>query len=289
MGFAGGGKRAKSEGIHLTQINNPGESDSAAGALHELHSRRNSKHLTETAIDHALRCWGQRSGLAEPDLAALRMLPFARRTVERDAFIVREGEEPASCSLILEGCAFRQKVVRNGTRQIIAFHFPGEFIDLQSCLLTVNDHGVQALGACTLAVVPRHALLALIAQRPAVARAVWFDTLLEGAVYREWVVNVGRRNARARIAHLLCELAIRLDAMPEDGKAYHLPLTQEHIADATGLTSVHTNRTIQGLRREGLISLASGRLVVHDWNALRAIGDFSELYLHPGAGRPARD
>jgi CRP-like cAMP-binding protein len=245
--------------------------------------------LTETAIDHALRCWGQRSGLAEPDLAALRMLPFARRTVERDAFIAREGEEPTYCSLILEGCAFRQKVVRNGTRQIISFHFPGEFIDLQSCLLAVNDHGVQALGACSLAVVPRKALLALIAQRPVLARAAWLDTLIEGAIVREWVVNVGRRNARARIAHLLCELAIRLESTTENGKAYHLPLTQEHIADATGLTSVHTNRTIQALRREGLFSLASGRLVVHDWKALRSIGDFSELYLHRDVGQPKRD
>jgi CRP-like cAMP-binding protein len=252
-------------------------------------SRRNSKHLTETAIDHALRRWGQRTGLAEADLAALRALPFARRTLERDALILREGEEPAWCSLILEGCAFRQKVVRNGARQIISFHFPGEFIDLQSCLLAVNDHGVQALGSCTLAAVPRTALLALIAQRPTLARAAWFDTLLEGAMFREWVVNIGRRNARARIAHLLCELAIRLDSKAENGRAYYLPLTQEHIADATGLTSVHTNRTIQGLRREGLISLASGRLVVHDWNALRSIGDFSELYLYLDEGRSPRD
>lgn len=216
------------------------------------------------------------------------MLPFARRVVERDALIVREGEEPASCGLMLEGCAFRQKVVRNGARQIISFHFPGEFIDLQNCLLPVNDHGVQALGVCTLAVVPRNALLGLVAQRPSLARAMWLDTLLEGAIFREWVVNVGRRNARARIAHLLCELAIRLDAVAEDGKAYYLPLTQEHIADATGLTSVHTNRTIQALRRESLISLASGRLVIHDWNALRGIGDFNELYLHREIDRAER-
>ena len=110
---------------------------------------------------------------------------------------------------------------------------------------------MQALGSCTLAVVPRKALQALMEQRPSLARPAWFDTLLEGAIFREWVVNVGRRNARARIAHLLCELAIRLGSTTENGKAYHLPLTQEHIADATGLTSVHTNRTIQALRREG--------------------------------------
>jgi CRP-like cAMP-binding protein len=239
--------------------------------------------LTETAIEHALRTWAQRTGLAEPDLAALRALPFARRTVERDGFIVRDNEVPASCSLIVDGCAFRQKVVRNGARQIISFHFPGEFIDLQGCLLPVNDHGAQALGSCTLAVVPRKTLLELVEQRASLARAAWFDTLLDGAIFREWVVNVGRRNARARIAHLLCELAVRLDPTTEDGRTYHLPLTQEHIADATGLTAVHTNRTIQGLRRDGVISLASGRLVVHDWTALRSIGDFNGLYLHRGA------
>ena len=289
MGFAAGGKRGDSTAVHLIQINDTVESDGVARALNDDHSRRNSKHLTETAIDHALRCWGQRTGLAEPDLAALRMLPFARRTVERDAFIVREGEAAAWGHLIIEGCAFRQKVVRNGARQIISFHFPGEFIDLQSCVLGFSDHAVQALGACTLAVVPQKALCALLEQRPSLARAAWFDTLIEGAICREWVVNIGRRNARARIAHLLCELAIRLDSTTEDGRAYHLPLTQEHIADATGLTSVHTNRTIQGLRREGLISLSAGRLVVPDWNALRSIGDFSELYLHRLPDRAGRD
>ena len=273
----------------LIHVNNSVESDGRQCTLHEDHSRRNSKHLTETAIEHALRTWAQRTGLAEPDLAALRALPFTRRTIERDGFIVRDSEVPSSCSLILEGCAFRQKVVRNGARQIIAFHFPGEFIDLQGCLLTVNDHGVQSLGSCSVAVVPRKALLDLVEQRPSLARAAWFDTLLDGSIFREWLVNVGRRNARARIAHLLCELAVRLDSTAEDGRVYLLPLTQEHIADATGLTAVHTNRTIQGLRRDGLISLAYGRLVVHDWNALRSIGDFNGLYLHRATDGPRRN
>ena len=275
--------RRRVESWSLIHVNNSVESDGRQRTLHEDHSRRNSKHLTETAIEHALRTWAQRTGLTEPDLAALRALPFTRRTIDRDGFIVRDSEVPASCSLILEGCAFRQKVVRNGARQIISFHFPGEFIDLQGCLLTVNDHGVQALGTCAVAVVPRKALLDLVEQRPSLARAAWFDTLLDGSIFREWLVNVGRRNARARIAHLLCELAVRLDSTAEDGRVYLLPLTQEHIADATGLTAVHTNRTIQGLRRDGLISLAYGRLVVHDWTALRSIGDFNGLYLHRAA------
>jgi CRP-like cAMP-binding protein len=236
--------------------------------------------LTQLSLDEALSRWAQRTQLPEDDVAALRALPFTRRTVERDGFILREGERPTSCNLLLTGSAFRQKVVRSGARQIVSFHFPGEFIDLQSCLLSVNDHGVQALTACELATVPKPALLALVEARPGIALAMWLDTLIEGAIFREWVVNVGRRNARARIAHLLCELTVRLETAGVSDNVYELPITQEQIADATGMTSVHTNRTIQRLRREGLISWSSGRLIVHDRAALRSIGDFNELYLH---------
>jgi CRP-like cAMP-binding protein len=273
----------------LTHINNSSEGGRGAATLPaQVHSRRNSNNLNHDALDEALRCWAQRTGLGDADLGALRQLPFAFRTVDRDGYIAREGETPTSCSLIVSGSAFRQKMVRNGARQIVSFHLPGEFVDLQSCLLAVNDHGVQALGACTVAVVPRKALLSLIDERPSVALAMWFDAVVESSIFREWVVNVGRRNARARIAHLLCELAIRLGKSPADGDVYRLPLTQEHIADATGMTAVHTNRTIQGLRKDGLISMALGRLEVHDWNALRSIGDFSDLYLHRDSHRPLR-
>jgi CRP-like cAMP-binding protein len=236
--------------------------------------------LTDPAIDEALIRWADRTGLDEPALSALRQLPFTRRTIGRDGYIVREGEPPVVCTLILKGCAFRQKVIRDGARQILSFHFPNEFIDLQGCLLSVNDHAVQALGSCEVAAVPRAAILALVQQHPSAALAMWFDTLLEGAIFREWVVNVGRRNARARIAHLICEIAARLGGAGNPARVYRVPLTQEHIADATGMTAVHTNRTIQGLRRDGLISLSGGRLEIHDWDALRSVADFIDVYLH---------
>jgi CRP-like cAMP-binding protein len=273
----------------LTQINN-----SVEGVYHppelgtDVHSGRDFSHLFDSQLENALQRWANRTGLTDTELEALRALPFSHRHVERDGFIVREGEVPTTCSIILSGCAFRQKVIRNGARQIISFHFPGEFIDLQSSLLAVNDHGVQALGSCELALVPKKAILDLVEQRPSVALAMWFDTLVEGSIFREWVVNVGRRNARAKIAHLICELATRLGQTDDSHQVYRLPLTQEHIADATGMTSVHTNRTIQSLRREGVISMSGGRLVIHDWQALRSIGDFSDLYLHRETRRPRR-
>jgi CRP-like cAMP-binding protein len=200
-------------------------------------------------------------------------------TIERDGFVFREGEEAAACSLILEGCVFRQKVVRSGARQIISFHFPGEFIDLQNCLLAVNDHGVQALGTCSLAVVPRKALLALVEQRPALARAAWFETLLDGAIYREWVVNIGRRNARARIAHLLCELAIRLDSTTETAGLSLAADAGAHRRRNRAHARAHQPHD-PGLAPRGpdlvLVRSAGGARLA----TLRTIGDFSEFYLH---------
>lgn len=234
----------------------------------------------EKLLSETLESWARRKRLASDDVQALTALPFAVRRVERDGYIVREGTETTVCTALLTGCAFRQKVVRTGARQIISFHFPGEFLDLQSTLLRVADHSVQALAACTVATVPKAQLLELIFARPALAQAMWFDTLVEGAIFREWVVNVGRRNAKAKIAHLLCEIALRMSDSAADQDGFTLPITQEQIADATGMTPVHTNRTIQTLRKEGMISMSGGRLVIYDWGALRSTGDFSETYLH---------
>jgi CRP-like cAMP-binding protein len=199
----------------------------------------------------------------------------------KDSFIVREGETASNCGLLLRGFAYRQKFVGNGARQIISLHIPGEFVDLQNCLLPLADHNVQSLDQSELALIPKAALLDLANRYPNLAKAMWRDTLVDASIFREWVVNVGRRDARTRIAHLLCELALRLEASGavRDG-VYQFPLTQEQLADATGLTAVHTNRTLQGLRKDGLISLSSNALVVLDWQRLRDVGDFSERYLH---------
>ena len=208
-------------------------------------------------------------------------LPFTRRTFSRDSYLVREGEPPTHCQMLLSGFAYRQKLVSNGTRQIISIHIPGELVDAQNMLLPVADHNVQSLGRSEMAVFPISALTTLTAQRPAIGRAIWLDTLIDSSVFREWVVNVGRRSARARIAHLLCELILRMrSAGLTEEMSTEFPLTQEQLADATGLTAVHTNRTLQSLRKAGLITLSSGSLTVNDWGALAEVGDFSERYLH---------
>jgi len=183
--------------------------------------------------------------------------------------------------LLLRGFAYRQKLLSDGERQIISIHIPTEFIDLQNGILGTADHNVQSLNHSEVAAVPRSALMELADKSASARLAMWIDTLIDASIFREWVVNVGRRDARARIAHLLCELALRLErtGAGRDG-SFDLPLTQEQLADATGLTAVHTNRTLQSLRREGLIQLSNGILRVLDWEGLRKVGDFDELYLH---------
>ena len=227
------------------------------------------------------RRWSRRSALSDADRAALIALPYTRKTFGKDAYVVREGEQATECSVLLQGMAFRQKLLRDGARQIISFHIPSEFVDLQNGVLGIADHSVQSLNRSVFAAIPRTALIELSDSRPAIRTAMWIDTLIDASIFREWVVNVGRRDSRARIAHLLCELIVRFKSIgAQNGEIFDFPVTQEQLADATGLTSVHTNRTLQSLRRDGLIQLTARSLTVLDWEGLRAIGDFDELYLH---------
>jgi CRP-like cAMP-binding protein len=219
--------------------------------------------------------------LSSDDRGAILALPVTREVFQKDAYIVREGEQVRECALLLRGFAFRQKSLRDGSRQIISFHIPTEFVDLQNALLGKSDHNVQSINRSEVGLIPVQALRELAATRPNVSAAMWIETLIDSSLLREWVVNLGRRDSRARIAHLLCELAWRFESFGlSNGHSYDFPLTQEQLADAAGLTSVHTNRTLQSLRRDGLIHLSNASLTILDWRGLCEVGDFDALYLH---------
>ena len=231
--------------------------------------------------------------LSDPDRAAICALPFTPRTVPPATYLTREGEPATSCAVLVSGFAYRHKLSYSGARQIVSLHIPGEALDFQSLTLAVVDHNVQTLTHAELAVVPMAAMRALVDNNRNIAHAVLHNLLVEASVLREWVLNVGRRSARERLAHLLCEYAFRLDAQGlSDGVGYELHMTQEQIGDALGLTSVHVNRSIRALEEEGLL-LRKGRIVSFpDTKKLRQVADFSELYLHPlrvapFTGRPA--
>jgi CRP-like cAMP-binding protein len=238
--------------------------------------------LTEThPLGPLVRRWSAYADLSTHDNSALLSLPFTLREFHKESYLVREGQEVSDCALLLSGYAFRQKQLRNGSRQIISIHIPSEFVDLQNSLLGVADHSVQSLNGCQAAIIPQRALLELQDSSPAIRVAMWIETLIDASIFREWVVNVGRRDSKARIAHLLYELALRLEKIGygQDG-SFEFPLTQEQLADATGLTPVHTNRTLQALRKDGLILLTGRSLKILDWAGLRETGGFDELYLH---------
>jgi CRP-like cAMP-binding protein len=222
-----------------------------------------------------------RASIDEADREALRALPYREQVVEPAVYVVREGQIPERCSLIVSGFAFRHKLTVDGNRQIVSVHIPGDFIDLDGALLNIADHNVQTLTRCEIAFIPRAAMRDLIMSHPNIAIAMWIDTLIDSSIFREWVVNVGRRDARSRIAHLLCEFARRLEAAGLVAEYdYELPMTQEQLADATGLTSVHVNRVLMTLAREGLIERHKRHIRIPEWEALRRVAGFSEVYLH---------
>jgi CRP-like cAMP-binding protein len=242
---------------------------------------------TTSSIERIIRRLETRSPLEESDREALRALPFSLRTLDPANYMVREGEKPEMCMLLLSGFAYRHKVTGQGERQILSIHMAGEFLDLQNSFLEVADHNVQALTRVEVAAVPVPALQALAGERPRIARAMWIDTLIDAAIFREWIVNVGRRDSITRIAHLLCEFALRLaQAGLGDQHGYNLPMTQEQLADATGLTPVHVNRILKELGRRELIDRHKRAVTIMDWDRLSQIGDFSSRYLHIERGGP---
>jgi CRP-like cAMP-binding protein len=147
-----------------------------------------------------IRRLDRRGGLAEGDRRAIEALPYSIRTFPAGGHFIRDGDRPEACCLLLSGFACRYKITGEGARQILSFHLPGEFVDLQNSLLGVADHSVQALTESEAAVIPRQALRDLAMTRPAIGRALWVDTLIDASIFREWVVNVGRRDSRARVA-----------------------------------------------------------------------------------------
>lgn len=226
-----------------------------------------------------LRLWAE---LDREDERFLLALPHELVTIGKQQALITEGDVVSHCWVLLSGFCVRFKIVGDGGRQIISIHMLGDLVDLQNALLGVADHGVQALTECRMAKIPIEAIRGLTDERPRIKDALWYDTLVDGSIHREWVANVGRRNAATRVAHLLCEFALKLDAI-HLGKQlnYELPMTQEQLADATGLTPVHVNRVLQALVRKGLIERVTSKSVaIGDWKRLADAGDFNRAYLH---------
>lgn len=195
--------------------------------------------------------------------------------------IVRDGERPRHSTLVVSGVAARYKVLKAGDRQITALHLAGDFVDLHSFLLKEMDHGVTAISQCRVATVPHDTLAELSISQPHLTRLFWLLTLLDGALHREWLVAMGRRSALGQLAHLICELKIRLSvAFAEDDMSFVMPITQVDLGDILGLSSVHVNRVLQELRAGELISWKGTNVTIINWQELQRLAEFDNRYLH---------
>ena len=212
---------------------------------------------------------------------ALLALPHTVRSMRPHDFIVREDDRPVHCCLLLSGFVVRHKVAGNGGRQIFSIHMKGEIVDLHNSILRRADHHVQALTAIDVAFIPAQAIRDIVAAYPLIGQAMWYETLVDAAIFREWTLNVGRRDSRARMAHLLCEFALRLKvAGLGDHAHFQLPMTQEQLSDALALSVVHVNRTLKALEADGVIRRSKRELQIIDFDHLARIGDFDSRYLH---------
>jgi CRP-like cAMP-binding protein len=218
--------------------------------------------------------------LSEADKRLIDAAIGTIRRVSADEDLIREGDKPDNIHLILGGFACRYKITQQGKRQILAFLMPGDFCDLHVFILKQMDHSIGTLSNCRVAEISPERILELT-DRPAIARALWWAELVEEGVLREWLVGIGRRDAAQRIAHLLCELHVRLRAIGlADGNRFELPMTQEELGDTTGLTLVHVNRTLRSLREAGLIEMDRRQTVIVDPERLSKFGGFTPNYLH---------
>jgi CRP-like cAMP-binding protein len=219
--------------------------------------------------------------LSDEERKALETLPMQVVVIKEDQDLVREGDHPSRCCLILSGFAATYKVTGEGKRQIVSFNIAGDIPDLQSLHLRVLDNGISTISPCRVGFIPHEALRDICNRYPRLASAFWREALIDAAIFREWVLNVGQREAYQRMAHVLCELLVRLEAVGlAKDHSCDLPITQSEFADALGVTTVHVNRVLQQMRADGLIETKGTRLKVPDWDKLKQVGEFDPTYLH---------
>lgn len=219
--------------------------------------------------------------MAEDDVNAVKSLPIAVRHVREQHYVVRDRERPTQCCLLIEGYAVRSKTTRQGRRQILSIHIAGDIPDVQSLHLNVMDHDLITITPATLGYIPHTAIRELHRSRPRVAEIFWRESLIDGAMFRQWIVNIGQRPAPSRMAHLVLELKRRLAVIgPVAPDSFQLPMTQDQLGDALGLTPVHVNRTIKLLREGGLMDFQRHTVKILNEAKLVELAEFDDLYLH---------
>lgn len=218
--------------------------------------------------------------LSTGETDALHALPMSIKRVAAGKDLLRDGDKPEEVCVVLEGLICRYKIVAEGGRQIQAYHLPGDMPDLTGIHIARMDHSLGALRASTVALVSHRALRGLIAAHPEIGARLWRETVVENAVAREWINNIGRRSARARLAHLICELLSRYRALDLATDTLPMAVTEIELGDSQGLSAVHVNRVMKELKRAKLVVMSGNLIRVVDFERLKFAGDFDPTYLH---------
>jgi CRP-like cAMP-binding protein len=243
----------------------------------------NDNHSSLSQRDRFFRKLESIASLTEEEKQALLSLPMVVKDIPADRDIVSLGERPNACCLILDGWACRYKMLPEGGRQIMSFHVPGDVPDLQSLYLKTMDHSLGTVIPSKVALIQHRDLHDVVRRFEGISTALWRESLIDAAIFREWMVGIGRRTSHQRIAHQLCEMATKLRAVGlNDGHTYPWPVTQLEVADSLGLTDVHVNRVLRDLRKDGLIAMARGVFTATNWDRLKQLGQFDPGYLHMG-------
>jgi CRP-like cAMP-binding protein len=221
------------------------------------------------------------ASLTDGDAALIEKLPMKLQNLSSGQDVVQDGQTLDQCCMLVDGYLFRHKIGAEGKRQIVSWHVPGDIPDLYSLHLRPIDHNMTALGPAVVSFIPHEPFIAMLNSSPSLTHVFWRETLVDAAAFREWVVSLGRRDAQARIAHMLCELLIRLRVVGlARDDSFQFPASQVDVADATGMTPVHANRMIQQLRADGLIAWDGPTIRVLDLDRLKSVAEFDDGFLH---------
>jgi CRP-like cAMP-binding protein len=208
-------------------------------------------------------------------------LPWRIKEFAVRSEIVKAGSQPSDCCMILEGFAARAQYLGDGKRQLTALHIPGDFVDLHSFTLKTMDHSVMALNRCLIALVGHEAIGRVTEVSPHLTRLFWMSTNVDAAIQRAWIVRLGQLSSEGHMAHLLCEIYLRLKAVDLASEwSFELPITQTELADFMGRSTVHVNRTLQALRTRRLVSWDKARVQILNWERLQKVASFDATYLN---------
>ncbi len=229
----------------------------------------------------------EHSRIDPEDETAVRSLAVRMRELQPDEDLLAEDSKSDTVALVIDGLIARYHTRSNGKRQYLSFHMSGDLPDAQALFLEQRDHALCSIGRARVGLIGREELLELIKARPSVGFAVWRGTLIDGAIVRAAIANLGARPGRTRMAHLFCELYYRARSagIARQGSC-RLPLNQSQLGDALAMSLVTVNRTLQTLRRTGAMQFRNGQITIHDWSRLAEIANFDPSYLR--IRRPVR-